>query len=196
MDTVRAFVGCLLDLGSTRRVIDLQRALRKNADAAGWRASWVPPPNLHITLKFLGEIDLGLVEPLSDALAIAARRHSPIRVGIAGLGAFPEKGTPSVLFADITKGSDRLTTLARGIDDAFFDLGLPRDTRAFRSHVTLARVKDVPPNTGSVAAIAPKGALADCGNGYITEIALYRSDLLREGVEYHALGRHSLTGQD
>jgi 2'-5' RNA ligase len=193
MDTVRAFVGCLLDLGTTRRVVDLQRALRKNVEAQGWRAAWVPPPNLHITLKFLGEIDVGLVPPLGDALAAVARRHAAMRVGVGGVGAFPDRGVPRVLFAKLGAGHERLEALVQDLEAALYELGLPKESRPFHAHVTLARVKHAPHEGPRLVDLAPTGAVADCGQGYITEVSLYRSDLLRTGAEYHVLARHPLS---
>ena len=60
LETVRVFVGAMLDLGATRRVLDLARATRQRAEAAGWRVRWVPAPSLHVTLRFVGDIDAGL----------------------------------------------------------------------------------------------------------------------------------------
>jgi 2'-5' RNA ligase len=194
METVRAFVGCLLDLTTTRRVTDLQRALRKRVEAAGWRASWVPPPNLHITMKFVGDVDAGLVAPLGDALAVVARRHAAMRLAVGGVGAFPERGAPRVLFAQLGEGHERLAALACDIEQAFHELGLPKESRPFHAHVTLARVKHAPHEGPRLADLAPTGLEADCGTGAITEVTLYRSDLLRTGAEYHVLARHPLTG--
>lgn len=194
MDTVRAFVGCLLDLNTTRRVAELARALRRNAEGRGWRASWVPPPNLHVTLKFLGDIDQGLVAPLSDALAAVAQRHAPLRLAVAGVGAFPPHGAPRVLFAQIGAGHDALAALAGDVESAFAELGLPREGRAFHGHVTLARVKHAPHGAGPADLAPAQAAALDCGTGQVTELTLYRSDLLRAGAEYHALARHLLGG--
>ncbi len=187
METVRAFVGCLLDLGATRRVVELSRALRKALDAAGWKASWVPPPNLHVTLKFLGDVDAGTVPALSDALAAVARRHAPLRLGVRDLVAFPDRGSPRVLGVDVVEGHEALAALERDLDDALLELGFPREKRPFHGHVTLARVRH---QAGALAALTlPR---IDAGFAMAQEITLYRSDLLRTGAEYNALSRHPL----
>lgn len=193
-DTVRAFVGCLLDLGATRRVMDLQKVLRKSAEGAGWRAAWVPPPNLHVTVKFVGDVDVELVPALSDALAVVARKHAAIRLTVGGVGAFPEEGVPRVLFARVGEGHEQLAALAASVDQAFFELGLPKEVRKFHGHVTLARVKYCPPGGPTLQQIVPVGEAADCGTASITEVTLYRSDLLRTGAEYHVLARYALGG--
>jgi 2'-5' RNA ligase len=190
MDTVRAFVGCLLDLTATRRVVDLARAVRRASDAAGWKAAWVPPPNLHVTLRFLGDIDAGLVPALSDGLANIARQHAPLRFTVSGLVAFPSRESPRVVCADITQGHEALGALARAVDDLLFDLGIPREKRPFHGHVTLARVKHAPTALSGLG--LPN---ADCGPATVNEITLWRSDLQRAGAEYHALWRHPLGAQ-
>lgn len=196
MDTLRAFVGCMLDLGTTRRVIDLGRAVKRNSEARGARATWVPPANLHITLKFLGEIDAGLAPALGDALAALGKTHAAPRVSVQGLGSFAHDGggAPKVLYARIDEGAAAVTELARAVDRACAELGFAPNAHRFTPHVTLARVSAWP-EALSVEEIAPRGGearLLDCGASYLTELALYRSDLLRTGAEYHALSKHPL----
>lgn len=187
MDTLRAFVGCLLDLGATRRVVDLSRTLRKALDAAGWQAAWVPPPNLHVTLRFLGDIDVGTAPALSDALARVARHHAPLKLTVRELLTFPDGEAPRVLALSIVDGHDALAALHRAVDDACFELGFPRETRPFRGHVTLSRVKQHGAALDTLS--LPR---LDAGLAVVQEATLYRSDLLRTGAEYHALSRHPL----
>lgn len=187
MDTLQAFVGCMLDLGATRRVMDLARTARKTSESQGWRARWVPPPNVHITLKFLGDIDPGLVSPLSDALSAIARKSSGLRLSLAGLGAFPSRESPRVLFVEISRGFEPLSALATAVEDAMYEIGFPREKRAYHPHVTIARVQTA---TTELGAITPSNT--DCGQATLSELTLYRSDMLRAGVEYHALARFPL----
>ena len=190
METVRAFVGVLVDLGTTRRFVDLSRALRRSLDAAGWKAAWVPPPNLHITLKFLGEVDAGVAPAVSDALAAVVRRHGALRLGFRDLVALPDREAPRVLAVGVTDGHEALAALARDVDEACFELGFPREKRPFLGHVTLARVKH---QAGALDPVTP--VRLDAGVGAAHDVVLYRSDLQRNGAEYHALSRHPLGEQ-
>jgi 2'-5' RNA ligase len=187
METARAFVGCMLDLVTTRRVMDLSRAVRQRATEAGWGARWVPPPSLHVTLKFLGDLDLGLVSPVGASLAELCRRTAPLRLQVTGLDAFPNREDPQVLFVGIGAGHDALAHLAGAVDQALGALGFPLETRAFRGHVTLARVS---------RAGGPWDGLAvgntDCGTATVTEVSLFRSDGARAEAEYPTLTRHAL----
>lgn len=207
MDTVRAFVGTTVDLAATRRLVELSVALRRAAPGLGLQARWVPPPQLHLTLKFLGELDAGLGPALGDALASVATAQGAFRVRLRGLGVFPgsseaetEKDLrPRVLYVRVTDGDAALCALAEGVEAACAQLGLPRSTRALVPHVALARFERLPEGAAAGAAIEAllrtATRLHDAGPGRVTELALYRSDGLRSGVEYPALARHRLRAE-
>lgn len=187
METARLFVGCLLDLAATRRCVDAGRALRRALDAAGWRAAWVPPANLHVTVRFLGEVDVGTAPALSAALARVARAHAPLKLAPRGLLALPSPEAPRALALEFSEGHDAALALARAVDDACFELGFPREARAFRGHVTLCRVTH---QGGPLDALTlPR---LDAAPAVASELTLWRSDLTRLGAEHHALSRHPL----
>lgn len=187
METVRAFIGCVLDLGATRKVQELSRATRSLAEAAGWDVRWVPAPNLHFTLRFLGDIDQGLIEPVAEAVRAVARATPTLLVGVGGLGSFPDRDAPRVLYADVSRGHEGLAGLAGQLEAALEALGFPRATRPFVGHMTLGRVRS---SRGGLAAITPP--VADCGVGTVAAVTLYRSDLFARGAEYIALARAPL----
>lgn len=184
METVRAFVGCALDLGTTRRVVELSRAVRSLADAAGWEARWVPAPNLHFTLRFLGDIDQGLVEPVAEAVRAVARATTPLVVGVGGVGAFPDRDRPRVVYADVTRGHEALARLAGRLEAALSSLGFAKPDRPFVGHMTLGRVQV---SRGPLSTITPPNS--ECGAGTVSSIALYRSDLFSSGAEHVTLAR-------
>jgi len=187
METVRAFIGCTLDLGATRKVQELSRSTRALADAAGWEVRWVPAPNLHFTLRFLGDIDQGLIEPVADAMRSAAKAIPTLLVGVGGLASFPDRDSPKVLYADVSRGHEGLAKLAERIETALGAIGFPKADRPFVGHMTLGRVRS---SRGSLGTITPPGT--DCGVGTIAAVTLYRSDLFSKGAEYIALARAPL----
>ncbi|MCC7540945.1 MAG: RNA 2',3'-cyclic phosphodiesterase [Deltaproteobacteria bacterium] len=192
MDTVRAFLAFNLDLAATRRVVEVQRQLRAALTAeAGWKVSWVPPPNLHVTLKFFGEIDDTLAAPIRDALEPIIAKRRALRARARGIGSFPKDREPRVLWLGLddrdaeVRGAP-LADLARQIDDRLAEIGFAKETRPFHAHLTLGRVKVAP--AGWREALAPF-AETDAGQAHVTEVVLFRSDLSRAGAEYHALCR-------
>lgn len=190
METVRAYVACLLDLNATRRAADISKSLRRNARAKGWETSFVPPPALHVTLRWLGEIDLGLVSPLVDALGAVAQRHAPFRAHVSGLLAGPDPAAPRQLALGFAHGEELLRALAEDLSARLDDLGIPPAPQGFHAQVTLARVARA---ATPLAEIAPGGA--DAGPSTIHELALYRCDGLRADAEPVALARFALCPQ-
>lgn len=186
METVRAFAGFLLDIGATRRVSDYARNLRRAATSAGWQCAWTPPPNLHITLRFLGEVDAGLVGPLGDAVAAVAARVEPVTLTLGALECFPHRDNPRVLCVGAGRGSELLQRARHELDAALAALGIPGDGRPFVPHVTLARVKA----PGPVGALPPSAV--DGLTAHLHDLTLWRSDLTRAGAEHHVLRRAAL----
>ncbi len=106
---------------------------------APWR--WIQPENYHFTLKFLGEVDEDLLPSLHDAACRAASRAKPFRLTMGGIGGFPNLDRPRVIYYGIDKGLEELRDLARLIEDECETIGFERESRRFRAHLTLARVK-------------------------------------------------------
>ena len=105
------------------------------------RVKWVAPASLHVTLKFLGAQDDALLPALERALAAVALRHAPFDVETRRLGAFPNFRRPRVVWVGMT-GANAFGAIARDIDRSLASLGIPSETRPFRAHLTLGRVKD------------------------------------------------------
>jgi len=99
---------------------------------------WVRPENIHLSLKFLGEVEDAREPELVAALKQAADTRRPLTLEITGFGVFPDYHRPHVLWAGVT-AEPGLELLQHGVEQAFAPLGFPTEARAFRPHVTLAR---------------------------------------------------------
>lgn len=187
IEEVRAFVAVNLDLRTTRRVADLQARVHQALGAKGAQLRWVPPPNLHVTLKFVGAIDAQLVAAIRDAIRPVAAATRAFRVRTKGLGTFPDAQSPKVLWVGTESEGGALETLAAAIDEALVGIGIPREKRKFHPHLTLARVKD---GAGlALASVLDPLAPADCGDCTVSEVVVYRSETKPGGAEYEALER-------
>lgn len=109
---------------------------------AGMR--WVNPAGIHLTLKFLGAVEAGRVDALLAALrsAAAAGDQPPFPLHLDGLGVFPNRREPRVIWAGVGGDLDRLAKMQRRVEQAMARLGFPEESRAFRPHLTLGRVRD------------------------------------------------------
>jgi RNA 2',3'-cyclic 3'-phosphodiesterase len=154
------------------------------------RASWNREDNLHLTLKFLGDIPASAVNKLSQAVANAAHSVRPIELNVSGTGTFPKHGTPRVLWIGIDEPGGRLDELYRELENSCAKAGFAREARPFHPHLTVARLRK------------PHGArrLGELHNQMqfpkmsfiVRELTVIRSKLSSEGSQYTALSRHAL----
>jgi 2'-5' RNA ligase len=152
------------------------------------RARWVPAENLHVTLKFIGEVSEKLLEEIRAALR-AVPHTLAIEINFRGAGFFPDDRRPRVLWAGVEAGPE-LQQLAQTIDQALVPIGIAADTREFRSHLTVARFPEKS-DAGGVARVrgtlAAAAAPPEFGAARVTDFHLYRSVLQSSGAEYHRL---------
>ena len=161
------------------------------ADASSSRnkARWVRVENLHVTLKFIGHVEAGKLDAIGAALA-GVRSDAPVELRFRGLGSFPNDRRPRVLWAGV-EGSPNLATLAGEIDARLSKLGIPRETRAFAPHLTLARF-DPPGISETLRAAAQKNAAREFGSVRTAEFHLFESKTRPAGAEYTRLSSFSL----
>jgi RNA 2',3'-cyclic 3'-phosphodiesterase len=151
---------------------------------------WVRPENLHVTLKFIGEVEAAKLEGIRRTLTGIAL-DAPVDVRFRGLGFFPDKEYPRVLWVGLS-ASGNLPVLARDIDRALEGQGLARDERAFTPHLTLARFKSRGFDETQRAAIE-KNNEREFGAFQAREFHLIESELKPSGAEYTTLASFPLT---
>ncbi|MBA15831.1 MAG: RNA 2',3'-cyclic phosphodiesterase [Sphingomonas sp.] len=151
-------------------------------------ARWQSDDQLHVTLRFIGEVAPHVADDI--ALALAAIRFPPFEVAVEGVGAFDKRGRTNAVWAGI-RPRDAATALHKKVDQALVRIGLASEHRAYLPHVTLARMG------GSAG--APDRWLADHAGLAIpafpvTHFLLFESRLGSEGASYDAIERYALTG--
>jgi 2'-5' RNA ligase len=152
----------------------------------GAPVKWVAPEAMHITLHFLGETKVALLPPLGAALAAALARHRPIGLRIAGAGAFPNLRRPNVIWAGIAGATAELGRIQAASGKALESLDLPRETRQFRAHLTLGRVRrEATPAQQEQLGMAIRSlpALAPLPWN-VDRVVLFRSELRPDGPVY------------
>lgn len=156
------------------------------------RASWERPEKLHITLKFLGEIEPSRVEDLSRAAGRAAARVGPFELTLEEAGAFPPHGPPRVLWLGVRDASGRLAGLQSSLEDECAAAGFAREARPFKPHLTLARIR-VPQGARELAA-AHRASSFEPQTFNVSELVVMRSELGPGGSRYTPVSCHSLIG--
>jgi RNA 2',3'-cyclic 3'-phosphodiesterase len=152
------------------------------------RARWVRPENLHVTLKFIGNVDAGKLDAIRAALADICS-SGVVELRFRGLGFFPNENRPRVLWAGI-EASPNLRPLAGEIDARLEKLGIPRETREFSPHLTLARF-DPPGVSEKLRAAVQENAAREFGVVRAGEFHLFESKTRPTGAEYTRLSSFS-----
>jgi 2'-5' RNA ligase len=188
---MRLFVGVEIDAPVVRRLAGCIDELRTRAVARAPRArvSWVTAERLHVTVRFIGEVDETSAERI--AAALDASMSLPFEILIEGVGTFPERGAPRVFWAGIPQGADALAVVERQVSGRLASCGIAPEDRPYRPHVTLARVK-VP------AGLRPQLLLEGFagqrfGWSKVDAITLFQSIPSRNGHEYVAWKKFSLS---
>ncbi|HEY0013889.1 MAG TPA: RNA 2',3'-cyclic phosphodiesterase [Allosphingosinicella sp.] len=149
-------------------------------------ARWQPDEQLHITLRFIGEVDRHQASDIHAALG--AIHQAPFEIAVSGLGTFEVRGRPEVVWAGLAPHAP-LAALHKKVDQALTRAGVEPDRRAFHPHITLARLKRT---SGPVRElIAGAGGLSSPAFT-VDAFALYESHLTPEGAVYSAIERYKL----
>jgi RNA 2',3'-cyclic 3'-phosphodiesterase len=158
------------------------RALQSALKPLGRGVSWTRPEGIHLTLKFLGDVESGRIADIAAALSRATTGTRTFAISVQGVGAFPNLRRPRVLWVGIEEPGGALTQLARGIDEALGTLDFRREERPFSPHLTLGRVK----SPDGIEAICQKlNALSFAPMTFSpSEVVVMRSDLRPDGAAY------------
>jgi 2'-5' RNA ligase len=183
---IRSFVAVLLPDGVRERLAATMTALRGLAPGLGW----VRPENLHVTLRFLGEIDGAMVAAVREAMGVTGASTPPFVMTVAGLGGFPSARAPRVVWAGVTEGAPALGALQARLERELVARGVPGEPRPFHGHVTLARARD--PRAGRRLAAALAGAAMEFGGVRVARLSLLRSELDPRGARYEVLAEAEL----
>ena len=134
---IRSFIALDLPEGLKKELETLLFSLKK----CGADVKWVHPANLHLTLKFLGDVTPDRLPLVKERLTAVAARQKPFFIHCAGLGGFPDLERPRVLWAGADQGESELKTLAASVEAEMSGVGFAKEERDFAAHLTVGRVK-------------------------------------------------------
>jgi 2'-5' RNA ligase len=187
-ESMRVF--CALELPDEVRAAAAEHGARLRRDFPNVKASWPRPESLHITLKFLGEIEAPRVERLSHAAAVAATEFAPVELSIETAGAFPPRGAARVLWLGIRDETGQLARLQHRLEAECAAAGFPSEPRPFKPHLTIARLRA----SNDAHAISEAHRLTPFGphTFNVSELLVMRSELGPGGSRYTPLSRLEL----
>ncbi|MGQ9646471.1 MAG: RNA 2',3'-cyclic phosphodiesterase [Thermodesulfobacteriota bacterium] len=179
---IRSFLAIELPEAIRRKIEEVQRELRlSHADVR-----WVSPENIHLTLKFFGNIDESRIDPIVRSLEGPIEATSPFSLSTHGMGAFPHLKKPRVIWMGLQEGKQDLVALQRQIDGELMKIGFEPEGRDFHPHLTLGRVRS---NRGIDELIGRMERYREEGFGDfgVERITLFKSDLKPSGPIYTRL---------
>ena len=176
-DQIRCFIAIELPDRIKDGLRQLESALRANDPS---RARWVDPDGIHLTLKFLGNVETARLQSVTGKMNEAAQTTDPFRLGIQELGAFPNLRRVQVVWVGIKGALERLQALQKALEAGMAEIGFPAENRPFTPHLTLSRLRET-------ATTEQRQALGE----FISELKI-ETDLMFE-VNSFSLMRSQLT---
>jgi 2'-5' RNA ligase len=191
-EKIRTFIAIELPAEIKRALTDAQADLKRERAARYVR--WVAPDGIHLTLKFLGDVERVRLPEITRVLADVCAHYPPLHLHLASLGAFPNTRRPNNLWVGVTGDTDTLARLATEIEDALAHLGFEREGRAFSPHLTLGRVKKEARGADQqfVGEMVKASQISPNGNFRAGVVSLMQSVLKPSGAEYTQLAEFAL----
>jgi len=183
MSVIRAFIAIDLSPEIHQRLDEVLRNYRRTLKEIPIR--WVLVPNIHLTLKFLGDVSLANLNLLTDMIYSEVIAHHQFEISVGGSGAFPNNRQPRVIWVGV-EAPQELVAVQVGIESVTARLGYAREERAFSPHLTLGRVSRnaTSQEVKVISDNLEKARIGFLGATCVEKIHLYRSDLRPDGAVY------------
>ncbi|GAB4577775.1 MAG: RNA 2',3'-cyclic phosphodiesterase [Anaerolineales bacterium] len=183
MSVFRAFIAVDLSEEVLERLAQVMNGLRQEIGEEAIR--WVPVENIHLTLKFLGDVSVANVDRVKEIIRTSAGGCRSFAVSVGGVGAFPSPLRARVVWVGV-EGPPELMSLQRVIDVETERLGYTAENREFKPHLTLGRVgRNVgPKDVQKIGQVLKEKKVGFLGVSQVSEVHLFRSDLQPSGAVY------------
>jgi 2'-5' RNA ligase len=169
----------------------IQQHISQLRDAAPeCQPSWSRVENIHLTLKFFGDIEQNRIRQISNAASRTAKDFAPFEILITGTGAFPKTTQPRVLWIGVDDPSLQLSKLQSRFEDECAGEGFEKEERAFRPHLTIARIRK--PAGARRLGEFNKELRFEPMKLTVNELIVFRSELSSKGSKYTPLSQHTL----
>lgn len=181
---------CAAELPDRVRVRLEDHIQRLRNDVPEVAASWSRVENVHLTLKFFGNVALDRIEAISAAASRTVQEFSGFRISVGNTGVFPRPSRAQVLWIGVDDPSGKLSALQAKFEEECAAEGFPKEDRAFRPHLTIARLRK--PEGARRLAEAHLSMKFESIPVTLTELIVFRSKLSSKGSRYTPISRHQL----
>jgi len=174
---------CFLAIELPSAIRDRLRALQEQFDSLGRAVRWTKVDQIHLTLKFLGEVPDNNVPALCEAAKNIASCFEPFDLEISDTGCFPPHGQARIVWAGIPNPPQTLIDCHKKCEQTYADLGFKKENRAFKPHLTIGRVKDFSASR-QIRAVVHSAQVFNAGNFTVKELIMFQSILKPQGPTY------------
>jgi 2'-5' RNA ligase len=191
MEEVRCFIAIELPDGVKRDLRELQAQLKAASLAP---VKWVDPENIHLTLKFLGNVAAGRLDKIGQAMTEAVQGTSSFSLEVKELGVFPNPKRVQIVWVGVSGETEKLAILQQRIESGLEKLGFPSENRRFTPHLTLARLRDraTPQEREKLGQTIAETEFASAQSFMVNSVKLMKSQLTPEGPIYSQLSSAAL----
>lgn len=190
MGLIRAFIALDIPVGIQQRIAQETAPLARAAEGT---VRWVAPENIHLTIKFLGDVSPNQLELLTHTLSTEAAALPAFNMEIGGLGCFPNPRRPRVIWVGIQAPAS-LQHLVHSVEHATGKIGYPPEEKTFSPHLTIGRVKPHAENIPALRTLLEKMNVPSLGTASVSALHLFRSELKPGGAVYSLLFSAPLGG--
>lgn len=183
---MRTFIAVELPETIKKKIGELQAPLKKTNAFV----SWVKPENIHITLKFLGEVPEEKINEVFSATELALKNAGKFKMNLKGTGAFPDSKRPRIIWIGAEKGGEELSNMAGKLEEEMEKIGYPKENRKFSPHFTMGRVKS-PKNIEKLMELV-KSTDFETEDIEVNEVTVMKSQLHPAGAIYTPLKKIAL----
>lgn len=189
MGAIRAFIAVEIYDQAKQKISGLISNLKKSDTDL----KWITEDQMHITLKFLGNVDKNAIQGISEEISNISSTFNSFRINFYKIGAFPDLKHPNVLWLGIDKGASDLKMLNKKIENALGKLGFKVENREFKPHLTLARIKSLK-NISNLTKLVEEMDFNSWDDLEINKLALYQSSLTPKGAIHTIITEKYLMG--
>ncbi len=187
---MRVFIAIDINDKVRKAIADLQKQVASKVEVKKGDVKWVDPNNIHLTLKFLGEISEEQLNQVKEITNTVAQSHQKFNLDIESVGAFGGRSA-KIVWVGAAKGKEQLLALQKDLETLLEGAGFPKEEREFSAHLTLCRVSH------PIAGIKLGEAIKQFSNQKLGSIAadsicIYQSQLTPQGPNYTLLASYKL----
>ena len=179
---MRCFIAIVLPEELKAKIAGIQDRLK----TAGADVSWTRQEGMHLTLKFLGEVEEKRTPEIERALDMAVDGITAFTLTVSGMGIFPDMRRPRVVWIGLKEEGDNLIRLHKGVDEELKKTGFPSEDRRFTPHITLGRIRSNR-NIEKLLKLIDVEKGVDSGSFEVSDLHLIKSELKPSGAVYTEL---------